>query len=64
MEFHRERLKIELERLDWTQADLCRRMGVKRQWLNRIMVGKRGISLNGIDKIANALGLSGKDLIR
>ena len=64
MELHRERIKIELERLDWTQAELCRRMKVKRQWLNRIMVGKRGISLGGIDKIANVLGLSGKDLIK
>ena len=64
MELHREKIKIELGRLGWSQADLCRRMGTKRQWLNRIMVGKRGISLKGIDKIANALGLSGKDLIR
>ena len=64
MDLHRQRIKIELEHRGWTQAELCRRMGMKRQWFNRIMVGKRGISLKGIDKIANALGLSGKDLIK
>ena len=64
MELHREKIKIELERLGWTEADLARRMKVHRQYLNRIMVGDMGISLKGIDRIANALGLSGKDLIK
>jgi len=64
MELHRERIIIELERNGWTQADLCRRMKVKRQWFNRIMVGKRGISLGGVEKIANALGLSGKEILK
>ena len=64
MELHREKIKIELERFGWTEADLAKRMGVHRQYLNRIMVGDIGISLKGIDRIANALGLSGKDLIK
>jgi transcriptional regulator with XRE-family HTH domain len=64
MELHREKIKIELERLGWTEAELAKRMGVHRQYLNRIMVGDIGISLKGIDRIANALGLTGKDLIR
>ena len=64
MELHREKIKIELERLGWTEADLAKRMGVHRQYLNRIMVGDMGVSLKGIDRIANALGLSGKDLIK
>lgn len=64
MELHREKIRIELERLGWKEVDLARRMGVKRQYLNRIMLGDRGISLKGIEKIANALGLTGKDLIR
>ena len=64
MELHREKIRIELERLGWKEVDLARRMKVKRQYLNRIMRGDRGISLKGIEKIANALGLAGKDLIR
>jgi len=64
MELHREKIKIELERLGWSEAELAKRMKVKRQYLNRIMRGDRGISLNGIEKIANALGLTGKDLIK
>ena len=64
MELHREKIRIELERLGWKEVDLARRMNVKRQYLNRIMVGERGISLKGIERIANALGLSGKDLIK
>ena len=64
MELHREKIRIELERLGWSEAELAKRMGVKRQYLNRIMVGHIGISLKGIDRIADALGLSGKDLIR
>ena len=64
MELHREKIKIELERFGWSEAELAKRMKVKRQYLNRIMRGDRGISLNGIEKIANALGLAGKDLIR
>ena len=64
MELHREKIRIELERLGWTETDLAKRMGVHKQYLNRIMVGDMGISLYGIDRIANALGLSGKDLIK
>ena len=64
LDLHREKIRIELERLGWSEAELAKRMGVRRQYLNRIMVGKIGISLKGIDRIANALGLSGKDLIK
>ena len=64
MEFNRERVKKEISNLNIKEAELAKRMGVHRQYLNRIMVGDMGVSLKGIDRIANALGLTGKDLIR
>ena len=64
MDFNRKKIQIELERLGWSESELAKKAGSHRQWLNAIMTGKRGISLAGIQRIADALGLDPKDLIK
>ena len=64
MELNRTKIRLELERLGWSELKLAKRAKSHRQWLNRIMVGKAGISLKGVEKIADALGLDPKDLLK
>jgi transcriptional regulator with XRE-family HTH domain len=64
MELNTEKIKTLLSRYGWNESDLAKKMKVSRQYLNRIMIGKRGISFKGVDKMANVLGIDGKDLIK
>ena len=64
MELNTEKIKTLLSGYGWKESDLAKKMGVSRQYLNRIMIGTRGISFKGVDKIARIFGIDGKDLIK
>jgi len=66
MQLHKNKILLELERLGWTQTELAKRMGVSRQLVNRHLMSANGvgITLKTIDKMADALGLDPKDLIK
>ena len=52
------RLKILRAEQDWSQADLAERLGVSRQTVNAIEVGKYDPSLPLAFRIARTFGLS------
>jgi len=65
MQLNREKINRELTRLGWKQTDLARQMGLHRQQINRLLIpGQNAITLKTIDKLADALGLDPKDLIK
>ena len=66
MKLNRVKILLELERLGWTQTELANRMGSSRQLVNRHLLSDEsvGITLRTIDKMADAMGLDPKDLIK
>ena len=65
MELNREKIKNELTRLGWTESELARHLIMHRQQLNKLLKpGSPGMTLQTIDRIADALGLDAKDLIK
>jgi transcriptional regulator with XRE-family HTH domain len=64
MELNKVKIKLEMERLGWNQAELSRRMGVHRQHLNRLLKeDDPPIGFITIEKISKALGIDWKDLV-
>jgi transcriptional regulator with XRE-family HTH domain len=60
-----EKIRNELERTGNTPAWLARKMGSKPQWIDQILSGNGGThTLRTIEKIARALGMDPKDLIK
>ncbi|MEH8092929.1 helix-turn-helix transcriptional regulator [Gallibacterium anatis] len=61
MRFDREKLKREItlwtERANSTQQNLAKHIGVSRQVLNRLINGTRGMDIEIVTKIANAIGV-------
>jgi transcriptional regulator with XRE-family HTH domain len=66
MKLNKTKILLELERLGWTQTELAKRMGSSRQLVNRHLLSDEsvGITLKTIDKMADAMGLDPKDLIK
>ena len=65
MELNISKILIEMERLGWNQSELARRMDVDRQLVHRFLKnGTGGITIKTIDKIADALGLDPKVLLK
>jgi HTH-type transcriptional regulator/antitoxin HipB len=59
------RLRELRERKGWSQAELGRRAGVAASTINRAERGEtRTLSLDNLEKIATALGVSVRGLIR
>ena len=63
MKLDKTKIKLEMEKNGWNASELARRMGVSRQAISKIFSGN-GITLKTIDKIADALGLNPKDLMK
>ena len=63
MELHKSKIRLEMEKNGWNESELARRMGVSRQAVFAFF-RRDGITLKTIDKIADALGLDPKDLIK
>lgn len=56
-------LQLELERRDWTQADLSRESGVNSGTINNIVTGKRNVGIDTCNKIAKALKLPSEEVL-
>jgi len=64
MKLNRQKIKLEMERLGWSESELARRMGRTRQQVNRILYnGDLGISLKLVTLFADTLGIDPKDLL-
>jgi len=59
----REEFKKKLKDVGWTQAALARAVGRTPPWLNKIIVGTRGMNQKYIEKISNLTGISPNDLL-
>lgn len=57
-----EKISVELNRLGWTQADLARALGVRRQYVSKLFQTKR-CSFGMVEKIAAVLQIEPKDLL-
>lgn len=55
--------KIRLEK-KLTQGDVCRATGMDRAYISSLEAGKRNPTIINIEKIANALKVSSKDLLK
>lgn len=47
-----------------TQGDLCRKLEVDRAYMSNIESGKKNPTLSTIERVAKALGVSIKELIK
>ena len=56
------KIDAELKRIDWTQADLARAIGARRQYISKLLKTQR-CSFGMVEKIADALGFEPKDLL-
>ena len=58
-----KRVQALREKKDWTQEELGRKAGLHRTYIGSIERGERNVSLLNVDKIAEALDISAKDLV-
>lgn len=63
MELYKDKIKSELVKKGWSASELARRMGVSRQAVSQLL-RCTGVTLKTIDKIAVALDVNPKDLIK
>ena len=57
-----ERLKQLRKQEDFSQEELAAKAGLHRTYISDIERGARNVSLQNIEKLANALGLKIKDI--
>ncbi|MFC4251560.1 MAG: helix-turn-helix domain-containing protein [Sinimarinibacterium flocculans] len=64
----RERLAVnvrnERHARQWTQEDLAHRSGVSQRYISRVESAKSAISVDTIEKLAEAFGIDGELLLR
>jgi transcriptional regulator with XRE-family HTH domain len=60
----RGNVEVALKRLNWGRADLAEAMGVTPSHVTQVLGGHRGVGLETIDKIADALGVPASDLLK
>ena len=63
MDLNRRKIRLELERLGWSQSRLAKEMGVKRQRVHQILNNDEKSHLDTIQKVALALGVDPKELL-
>lgn len=51
-------------KLGWDNGDLAEEMQVTHSYVTQILGGHRGVGLNTLDKIADALGVPAADLLK
>ena len=63
VELRRKRLRDHLDDKIWSEGELARRSGVPLSTISRLLSGKRtGITLDTLDKLCEALGISRDDV--
>lgn len=64
MRLNIEKIKMELSRIDKNQVWLAEKMSCKKQWVNYLLKSNgQGVTLKTIERVAEALAISPKDLI-
>ena len=63
MEIDLYRIKSEMAQKGWNQSDLAKRAGVSRQRVSRWMISIQDVKVETVGKIADALGIDGRDLL-
>ena len=58
-----DRIKSEMAQKGYNQSELADRAGVSRQLVSSWLKVPQNVSINTIGRIADALGIDGKDLI-
>lgn len=53
-----------LIKLGWGRSDLAAEMGVTPSHITQVLGGHRGVGLETIDKMADALGVQASDLLK
>jgi transcriptional regulator with XRE-family HTH domain len=56
-------IRIALAERDWNQIDLAGAVGENEKWISRRMLCQTSLSLNELDRIAGALGVTAADLL-
>ena len=51
-------LKKALERINMSEAELARRLGWKKQYLNKISCGRSNPTIEKLERIAESLGMT------
>ena len=64
MDINKAKIHKELDRMNWSYADLAEAMGVKRQWVYyKLRYNTKGTTFKTVETFAKALDLDPKDLI-
>ena len=64
MKLNIEKIKKEMDRLNWTQTRLANEMGVKRQYVQYMLKSGKNPTIKTIDRFAAALDVSPRDLVQ
>jgi len=64
MRINTNKIQMELDRLGWPVQKLADRMRCTRQWVYHIMGNPDDHSFKTVEKLADALGVEEKDLIK
>ena len=64
MKLNVTKIRLELERLHWSQSELGRRMGESKQWVWWVLNTNGNHTFQTVEKLAKVLGLDPKDLIK
>lgn len=60
----RENVETHLVKRGWTRADLAEQMEVTRSYVTQILGGHRGVGLDALESVADALNVPAADLIK
>lgn len=63
MRINTEKLNAILKERGWSPSDYARAMKVERQWVYDVLSGKAGQTFKTAERFAEALGLTGKDIL-
>ena len=63
MKINTEKLNAILKERGWSPSDYARAMKAERQWVYDILSGKAGQTFKTTERLADALGLKGTDII-
>ncbi|MCK4259453.1 MAG: helix-turn-helix transcriptional regulator [Halanaerobiales bacterium] len=59
-----QRIKKQLDKIGWTQVDLAKELNISRQIVNKIIHGRKNITLEEIKMIGDILEVSLEDLVK
>jgi len=63
MKLNLDKIRRELDRLQWTYSNLAVHSAMERQFVSEIMAGKAGRTFRTVERLAEALNVDEKDLV-